>query len=426
MLDQSYSSKNLARLISLRDFWKYDLGKNKKERFEYLTQIASRINNDDYNFSPFLSAIKYGDKIFIPSNFDDEMALRKLNDNIKRLYKFKQSNRFLIVEQIKSLLLEEVPMSVIKLDIKKFYETINRVNIVKKLLDDSLLSFKSKQLLKKLFALPEISANDGLPRGINVSASMSEIIMRDFDKKISQLRGVYFYARYVDDIVIFTFQNVNDIAREEATILNQETGLQLNKQKTKIIQRKCRCEVVCSCHGMCKCHKGCKCLYDPSKLLSFDYLGYHFSFPDIAKHSDKLMITLSEKKIRKIKTRIIRSFLDFSNNKDFDLLQKRIAFLTGNIVVIDSDQSSLNAGIYYNYPHINEDGLIELDNLTNFLRKTVNARSNSLGSKLHSSLTVDNRKALSKYNFRAGFKNRRLLNYGPAEISDIKKCWIYG
>lgn len=427
MLDQSFSLKSFRRLISIRDFGKYELGKDESEIIATLNEVVEKVNKEDYNFST-LSQIQDDDNvIYTPTNIEDVFALKKLNDNLKRLYKFKQANRFLIIEQIKSLLLEEVPMSIVKLDIKKFYETIDKEKICKKLYDDPLLSFQSKQILKKFFSLPETSILKGLPRGINISSALSEILMRDFDKKIAQQSGVYFYARYVDDIIIFTFLNPKEIAKKTSDILALETGLGLNKLKTKIIQRQCRCLPVCNCIGVCKCNSNCKCKYDATKVKFFEYLGYRFTFSDIVKYSDKLVITISKNKIKKIKTRIVFSFLDFLKTKDFALLERRIAFLTSNFVVKRNKKyETLNAGIFYNYPHINELGLIELDNLTLFLRKTINSRNHSFGNKLKTQITPANRLILSKYSFRAGFINRRLKYFTPMEINAIKKCWIYG
>ncbi len=158
--------------------------------------------------------------------------------------------------------------------------------------------------------------------------------MRDFDKILAREPGVYFYARYVDDIILFTFQNPKEIAKRADALLEYETGLKLNKQKTKIIHRQCRCTVECSCAGTCRCNKHCRCQYDQTKDVFFEYLGYRFILPDIARDSKKMVITLSKNKVNKFKTRIILSFLDFIDNNDFTLLEKRIAFLTGNFRAI--------------------------------------------------------------------------------------------
>ena len=47
----------------------------------------------------------------------EKIILRKLNDNLKRLYKDEQSNRRIIISQIKTLLEETCPMYILKTDI---------------------------------------------------------------------------------------------------------------------------------------------------------------------------------------------------------------------------------------------------------------------------------------------------------------------
>lgn len=48
-----------------------------------------------------------------------------------------------------------------------------------------------------------LSFENGLPRGLSISSVMSELYMKYFDLRIRRLEGVYYYARFVDDIVVF-------------------------------------------------------------------------------------------------------------------------------------------------------------------------------------------------------------------------------
>ena len=45
------------------------------------------------------------------------------------------------------------------------------------------------------------------------------------------------------------------------------------------------------------------------------------------KPKPTLKVSIAKKKVTKIKTRIIKTFLDFGKNKNFELLKKRIKFL---------------------------------------------------------------------------------------------------
>ena len=51
MLDQSLSLKNFKRLISFRDFGKYDFGKEETEIIEVLNDVVFKTNQPNFNFS---------------------------------------------------------------------------------------------------------------------------------------------------------------------------------------------------------------------------------------------------------------------------------------------------------------------------------------------------------------------------------------
>jgi hypothetical protein len=424
MSNQSFNIENLKRLVR-RDFSKYDLGRTADDRSARLKELSESISHIDYDFAP-LRQIRIGSNlIFSATTLQDDFALRKLNDNIKRLLRLKQSNRTFIIHQLKHLICDEVPMSIIKLDIKQFYETIDKQKAVEKILNNSLLSVHSKRIFERFFSLPEISAIHGLPRGINISSILSEAVMQPFDLKAAQLPTVYFYARYVDDIIIFTYKNPKETISKLESILEEETGLKLNSQKTKIIEKKkCRCTPNCTCHANCPCRDKCVCSYDSAKRISFDYLGYNFTFSDISKKSNEVFVSLAKNKIRKIKRRIILSFLDYAKSKDFLLLENRIAYLTGNFLIKENNGKCLYAGIFYNYSQITEEGLEELGKLTTFLKRTIYAKRGSFSIKI-ASLSDENRKALAKYCFRAGFIHRKIAVFTAKQIYRIKQCWAY-
>lgn len=424
MLDQSYTPQNLARLITINDISKFNLGRNREEVQSSMSDICQKINVPRFYFKSLLEKNNGGNKIFIIDQVEDHFAIKKLNDNLKRLYKIKQTDRNLVIKQISTLLKEPIPMFIIKLDIEKYYENIDRESILSKLKNDSLLSFQSKVILENFVTIKQIQNISGLPRGINISASMSEIFMRDFDRKINLLNGVYYYARYVDDIIIFAFDRPNEIIKEVEDILFKENKLKLNSNKTKLLKRvSCRCKPKCLCTGTCNCRDKCQCK-KVFQTQEFEYLGYKFIFSDITEYSDKLIITIADKKIKKIKTRIIKSILEFTKTKDLDLLEKRISFLTGNYIVKDSSNwGVLKAGIYYNYQLIND--MNTLDDLTIFLRKALTSKNNSYGKKVQRGYLYKNSNILAKYCFRAGFKNRKEKSFTLNEAITIKRCWSH-
>lgn len=410
MLDQTFSETNLLRVITINDIIKYRLGK-KDEIIKACEEASVKINKVDYTISNLkVTKSDYSD-IYKVVDVTDYLALKKLNKNILRLYKPKQSNRHLIVGQIKVLLNETTPMSIIRLDIKKFYENIDRTSILKKINDDHLLSFKSKTLLKGVFAVPQLISKPGLPRGLNISSALSEIYMRKVDEKVRQLKGVYYYGRYVDDIVIFCHCDPHEITSAIKNILLENTTLELNENKTDIIIRK-----------KCSCPKDCRCKTE--KLLSFEYLGYKFSFSDVAGNNKNLKISLANSKIKKIKSRIVKAFLDHFRKNDFDLLTKRIEILSSNYAIRSDDESNMYSGIYYNYPLITDFECLE--DLTKFLRNIVRARNGAFGKKVQANLKASEKRRIMKFDFLAGFKFRIKSKVDINDLKVLRKCWNHG
>ncbi len=84
----------------------------------------------------------------------------------------------------------------LKLDIKKFYPSINHV-ILKELLRRK---FKDKDLLWLLDEI--IDSADGLPIGNYLSQYFANFYLTYFDHWLKEAKGVTYYFRYADDIVI--------------------------------------------------------------------------------------------------------------------------------------------------------------------------------------------------------------------------------
>lgn len=152
------------------------------------------------------------------------------------------------------------------------------------------------------------------------------------------------------------------------------------------------------------------------KRVNFDleFLGYRFK-----KIGKNIQVEISQKKINKIKTRIIKSFLSYIKTKNFYILKSRIIFLTTNYYIYKHEDRALKGGLYYNYNLIdNENSLNELDG---FLAKLIFSKKGSIGIK--NDLTMAQKNELKKYTFTFGFKNKVLKKFTPFEIGKIKRCW---
>lgn len=405
-MKQNFNYQELSRYLK-----KGELVRNKLEAEDIESKVLTieeQILTENFSFD-----IKSNSEYYWVESLSEKLLLRKLNDNIKRIYKNEQANRKFIIQQVKTLLKEDAPFWIIKTDIKSFYESIDREKIFRKLKNDAMLSYYSFFLLRKIF---ENIASNGLPRGLNISSSLSEIYMRKFDKKLQMYEGVYYYARFVDDIIIFLnnkeralklyYDDLNKI------ISDLRLSLQINEDKTelidgkdfKILKRKCNIKSV---HN------------------NIEYLGYKFSLeiPVVKnKKGRTLSISIADKKIKKIKTRLAKSYVDFCLTNDFELLKKRVLFLTGNYAINkSSDGSILKAGIYFNYSHINNFNVLK--ELNQFHRKIIYGKKGSLGVKLNIKLTTEQRNILKKYCFIEGFKKKTFNSFTFEEMGKITKRW---
>ena len=67
----------------------------------------------------------------LAANLRQNLILRKIQKNIKTIYSVRQTDRNIIVKQMKTLLSENLEMWVVRLDVRHFYESINRNYILK-------------------------------------------------------------------------------------------------------------------------------------------------------------------------------------------------------------------------------------------------------------------------------------------------------
>ena len=225
--------------------------------------------------------------------------------------------------------------------------------------------------------------------------------MRKFDQWIRRHPGVYYYARFVDDIIIFVYSKKVLLELKEiidSKLQELTNGLRINKSKTKSYDSK---------------------LSNPNRPL--EYLGYSFSRVKEGKDWN-LKVTIANKKINKIKTRIVLSLLDFIKNQNFHLLEKRMKFLTGNYSIRKGESGNdLRAGIFFNYSQITEN--VALNELNTFYRNLLFSKNKRIGQKLSSRLNTDQKNKLNKYCFRTGFSKRVHNSFRYEEMVEIVKCW---
>lgn len=419
MIDQTFSARNFLRLTTRLDPKKYKLGKNRADYLETLEKISQASLSDNFEFSTFSRSVIAEKFVYSVTNHIDEFVIRKLNDNVSRLYDVKQANRSEIIGQVIPLLKEKAPYFLLKLDVKSFYESIDRRTLLSRINEDSSLGYRSKSLLNKLLADASYFSGTGLPRGVSLSATLSEIYMKEFDTAARMIDGVYFYARFVDDILIFTY---SDPSRVKADLCgNLPPNMFLNSAKEDLL-------------GF---NKNGNCSLHPPGVPELSYLGYRFIFRsqsampvgNLPKGAPplppRLIVKIADSKIRKMRRRIMLSIFSFFRDKDFHLLSARLRFLTGNCRMRrDEDNGRLLSGIYYNYSLIDEvAGVKDLEELTKFLRRAILSKRGGFGRKMQTLLSQEQRRELFSYSFEVGFREKITFNASPKRLKQIKACW---
>lgn len=370
--------------------------KNEKLNTE-LQKVSEKVVASDFKIQLEKKDFQNAKSLYVtkdsPENY---FTMKQVQRNISRLFDVKQSNRNEIVSQVKNLLKDGFPKYVLKTDIDNFYESIHQKILLNKINDDNLLTPFSKKILRNIIKqYTQLSgSNNGVPRGIGVSAYLAELFMRDVDNKIKSMGEISYYARYVDDIIIIFTPKTNahhvDYLKEIKKIIEDKFCLKLNDQKTDTFD-----------------------LLDPKQSSSYtmEYLGYKITFG-----TGEIKTELSQKKYDKYKQRIYLIFNDYSNLSKFDekkakkLLVKRVRFLTGN-TRLKNNKKNILVGVYYSNRQLTE-------------RKYLTRLDDCLRTKINSSIiSTKLKERLEKYNFIDGFKTKRFSPFKTNEIQEIVKIW---
>lgn len=318
---------------------------------------------------------------------------KQIQRNISRLYKLKAGNRRAIISQLFDQLNNGFRQFCVRTDISSFYESIDRSYLIKELDNDQLLSFGSKKYIKQALAsYGELSQSpSGIPRGLGISAFLSELYMRSIDERIRDIPRVTYYARYVDDIIVIFSPTENDDTSKYLSLLDaivQDKRLTLNPAKT-----------TSSPIGI-------------GQSFNFDYLGYRFNVTGGA-----CQVAMGQKKYARYRGRINRIFAGYEQQAIYDqkgaarMLAKRVKFLTSN-TRLANNKSHAFTGIFFNNDHLTD--LSKLAGLDQYLKYKI--------GQLQSAALQDR---LDPFSFKAGFVERRYVRYNTRELAQIVEAWNY-
>lgn len=404
-------------LISLRQKGdKYDIADKKEEinelklqyntfMEEYLQEVLDRLHDKDYVLNLKTFELDGKDFCQVEPTLENLLLMSMLNRNLRSCYKVQPANRIAILKVLKDLLEEKHDLILLRLDIKSFFESIPFDKLLVKLEYDGILCPESYTLLNKIKSFcGNGKTNIGLPRGVPCSSFLSEIYMREIDSRIKNIPGVYFYQRYVDDIVVFIYPKSTTAAPNDyydyIYKIVKAKGLVLHptseQNKIKLIDSRQR------------------------RNISFSYLGYH-----ILKRNGKTTFLLSDDKYKHLEEWIHQAFrtfkYDLSNEKrqgcSLTRLLHQLRMMTSNYHLV-GNKHHIMSGIFYKYPLLTS--ISQLQDLDEVLAEeigklTVNDIPLKMGDfgnrKFTPHETLDYiTKRCSKYSFVQGYQDVKKSN----------------
>lgn len=321
-----------------------------------------------------------------------DLVFRKLYRNIKKIYKVSPANRGAIIKQMLVLLKEDIPLWVIRLDVKQFFESIDRGFLMSRIEDKARLSSQSILLLKEIDCYLRSSNRIGLPRGLAISSALSEEYMKYFDLDVKRMEGVYYYARYVDDIIIFcSTETAQKNVWDKIPSMLRDLKLSLNTEKS---------------------YK-----WSNSSKQALSYLGYNIR--KVGKK--KVEVSIADKKIKMIKTRITRAFAKYTKERDFEMLRNRIKFLTGNFTINSkATLAPIKVGVFFNYKEITI--YKQLKEIDKYYQQILHCKRGALCCKFL--FSPEQVKCLEKYSFEFGFNSRVNHFFNKSMLTKIKQAWL--
>ncbi|OXS01998.1 antiviral reverse transcriptase Drt3a [Shewanella algae] len=348
-------------------------------------------NTNLFNSTP----LKIKNKVALKLESDQGIILSNYISNIIRtVSKSKQENRNNIISSIIQLLNEDTKKYIYRLDVKKFYESICINTLYNNLLDDQRISPQTKRFIRIYLSEIESKGVEGIGRGVGLSVALSEYFICNFDDKINKIDGVYFYSRFVDDVLIFSHKKITENNTFFQDFLPKPLELHTSSDKSHIVE-----------------------LIDNTEN-KISYLGYEF----ICNSKSIISIDISDNKEKKIKNRLAKAVLDYGKTDDYTTFKNRIRYIIGNRKVKLKNGRTIHTGFYYSYKHINIDSSEKIKRLDLFYKSLFYSKNSRLNKILRSkSMTKREINDLNKMSFKDSFKKRQMYNI--KNINIIKQCW---
>lgn len=417
-LATNIATKNAKFGTNSRDLRQQRTAELKKEITKYLNKMDAVLTQSNsstgilkWNISS--KELENGRKIYQLKENDslEPVLLQQVGKAIRERNNISSFDRHSMALQMYAELKRDAPICIIKADIKHFYETINRQTLLTKIIQDNELDWTTTSIVADYInnwdknVQGHKSSVQGLPQGVSLSTYLAEYLLADFDKTIQTRKDVYFYHRYVDDMIFIvpchgiSYQKIESRWKRNLEISLAELGLTINWDKYKFMYSASNSQ---------------------GATVNYDFLGYKFKKEYDLKGKPTTEIKIGDAGVLRIKSRIRKSIQTYINKTRFarmrltgknaktadrlvikkqaKILEDRIKYLASNRKVV-SGELAYPIGIFFNYQACTNvhDQLMAFDD---YLRQQVSL-------KLDKTDPVAQR--INKISFVKGFEEKNLI-----------------
>jgi len=213
--------------------------------------IIRKVKSKTYKFSPYVENLKLKGRNKIPRiisipTLRDRLVILTLKEILHNEFPLSVNrelpNRY--IKDIKEYLSTHSTGTeyFIKLDVKAFYDNINRNLLIKKL-ENNKLDHQIITLISNAITTPSVPVNTnkinyieyitekGVPQGLSISNILAQIYLEGVDRVIDKRK--FFYRRYVDDILILDRTEISDFRYKNLKKALENVELSLNETKTE-------------------------------------------------------------------------------------------------------------------------------------------------------------------------------------------------
>ncbi|MDO6755363.1 antiviral reverse transcriptase Drt3a [Phaeobacter inhibens] len=401
----AYTKDSLARFLSHEDRLKYGVATGAQEQ-RILSGIQARINSGGQLFS-FKKFTKNSREMCKPCDIETEVLVRKVNHDFLKLTKARVSNRADTISALKSVCSEGQAMTIIRLDIKKFFQNVSTSKVLNCASRGINNTYALRRNIERYLSWAETHIR-GVPIGVSLSSSLTEYYLREYlDNNASALPGVHFYRRYVDDIIMVCSADGDPekYIEEAEKLLPKELKFNTRSDKRDIVK-----------------------LHYEKDEGDFNYLGYRFKVgrkgSSGSSNSRSITLDVAPSKIAKRKNRFVYTLLQFLKDGSEPDLRRRFLLLNSGYTFWDSNRGrEMSAGLCNNYSEIDHPSEA-LKELRNFYRSSMLNPKFQLYHRLrYSHLSTSTRRMIISFDLQKHVEERKHFNFSPEELQHLTSCW---